>query len=819
MSWRNIRLIFRREVSDQLRDRRTLFMVVILPLLLYPALGIGMMQMSLLFSEQARTVVILGADDLPRPRLLNNHQDRIRGRWFVNPGDALTLKVVSDRAPALLSPDESQAEVSSAAGSTPDAHDNGDAAEGGSADSAQPLSPEERATARTQLEIAQQIRTRVDEIAGLRQQLTAEDADARSLERQIDQLLREIGQLFVAGNIQVLIIIPEGFADAIAQENKRLARRDDPPADTAGTRLRPTIIRNSANEKSLIAYGRVREAFDNWEQAILSRRLQLANLPSDLTSPINADRVDLAREAELAANVWSKLFPTMLIVMAMTGAFHPAVDLGAGEKERGTMETLLISPALRSEIVIGKFLTVLLFSLVTAILNLASMGLTGLHILNSAGGGNLQGIGDVSFPPLSQLAWVGVLAIPLASLFASLSLAFALFARSSKEGQYYLTPLLTVTMGITIFCLSPAVEITPFYSVVPVMGPALLLKGMLLGGSSAAGLIWYLFPVLTTSLMYSGLALLWAIDQFRREDVLFRESERFDLRLWFRHLLRDKEETPSFSEALFCFVLIMLLQFAMLNVFGNALASASPDQQGFRMIQLLIVQQLVIIASPALFMGILLTTSPRTTFQFRWPAWKYWGLGLALPLALHPIATELQVRLYWFFPRLPEHAKAALATLGDTSIPWYYLILAFAVAPAICEELAFRGLILSGFRQRGRDGLAILFSAVLFGVMHMIPQQVFNATLLGLVLGLLAVRSGSIWPAVLFHLVNNSFAVVHGQMGTWREDLDWLRQITLAGPYGVHYSPWLVGLAAAISCWLLWTLFAQPKPSSTTEEA
>ncbi len=815
MSWRNIRLIFRREVSDQLRDRRTLFMVVVLPLLLYPALGIGMLQMSLLFSEQARTVVILGADDLPRPRLLNNRQDRFRGRWFVNPGDALTLKVVSDHAPALRTQEETaaaDAQTGSAARTAPD--ENGGSPEPESADSASELSPEEREASRAQLEIAQRIRTHVEEIASLRKQLAAEETETGPLERQIDQLLREIGGLFVAGNIQVLIIIPEGFAEYIARENERLVRRDDTPSPTEEVRLRPTIIRNSANEKSLIAYGRVREAFDNWEQAILSKRLQLANLPSDLTSPINADRVDLARDAELAANVWSKLFPTMLIVMAMTGAFHPAVDLGAGEKERGTMETLLISPALRSEIVIGKFLTVLLFSLVTAILNLVSMGLTGLHILTSAGGGNLQGIGDVSFPPLSQLVWVGVLAIPLASLFASLSLAFALFARSSKEGQYYLTPLLTITMGITIFCLSPAVEITPFYSVVPVMGPALLLKGMLLGGSSAAGLIWYLVPVLTSSLMYSGLSLLWAIDQFRREEVLFRESERFDLRLWLRHLLRDKEATPSFSEALFCFVLIMLLQFAMLNVFGNALASASPDQQGFRMIQLLIVQQLVIIASPALFMGILLTTSPRTTFQFRWPAWKYWGLGLALPLALHPVATELQVQLYWFFPRLPEHAKAALATLGDTNIPWYYLILAFAVAPAICEELAFRGLILSGFRQRGRDGLAIVFSAILFGVMHMIPQQVFNATLLGLVLGLLAVRSGSIWPAVLFHLVNNAFAVVHGQMTTWRPDQPWLQQITLASPYGLHYPPWLVGLAAAISCWLLWTLFAQPARSA-----
>ncbi len=65
MTWKNIKLIFLREVRDQLRDRRTLFMVAVLPLLLYPALGVGMMQMTLTFTEQTRTVVVLGADDLP----------------------------------------------------------------------------------------------------------------------------------------------------------------------------------------------------------------------------------------------------------------------------------------------------------------------------------------------------------------------------------------------------------------------------------------------------------------------------------------------------------------------------------------------------------------------------------------------------------------------------------------------------------------------------------------------------------------------------------------------------------------------------------
>jgi len=73
------------------------------------------------------------------------------------------------------------------------------------------------------------------------------------------------------------------------------------------------------------------------------------------------------------------------------------------------------------------------------------------------------------------------------------------------------------------------------------------------------------------------MALWWAIEQFQREDILFRDAERFDLRLWFRHLLRKKEETPSFSESLFCFVLILMLQFASFNVMRDKLLDASSN--------------------------------------------------------------------------------------------------------------------------------------------------------------------------------------------------------------------------------------------------
>src|SRR5689334_10681206 len=94
MSWRNVKLIFFREVLDQLRDRRTLFMVAVLPILLYPLMGFGVIHMASMFTEQPRTVVILGADNLPDLPLLNG--DKFASSWFRISTDASKLRVISD---------------------------------------------------------------------------------------------------------------------------------------------------------------------------------------------------------------------------------------------------------------------------------------------------------------------------------------------------------------------------------------------------------------------------------------------------------------------------------------------------------------------------------------------------------------------------------------------------------------------------------------------------------------------------------------------------------------------------------------------------
>ena len=760
-------------------------MVAVLPMLLYPLMGIGTAQMTALFTEQPRTVVILGAADLPSPSLLDGH--RFATKWFRSPADVEKLIVLSD----LVEPKDQV-----------------------------PANSSPRTAAEEQLvQRARQLRDLVLERQGLEAEIVpsnesdsaAEDANR---ETSLASFSGQLTKQFELSGIQILVIIPPDFGRDVARRHAELVERR-PSSEIAEEIARPLIVQNSADEKSAIAYRRVIEVIRAWEQSILKEQLRQSQLPETLTSPINAADLDLAERENVSANVWSKVFPALLVIMSLTGAFYPAVDLCAGEKERGTMETLLICPATRSEIVLGKFFTVLLFSMTTALLNLLSVGITGKYMASLTLGQASSRLGDLTMPPLVSLVWVIVVLVPLSTLFSALCLALATFARSSKEGQYYLSPLLIVTLGLTMFCLSPGTEMQPFYSVLPVIGPGLLLKGLLKANGPDAAMYSYLIPVLMTSIGYSLLALWWAVEQFGSEDVLFCEAEQVDMRLWIKHLFRDKGPFPTFAEAVFCFLLMILLQFASWKPFQAAIQHTPKPEQELLQIRLLIIQQILLMAAPALLMGIFLTTSLRQTFSLRWPGLSRLLFAILLPFALQPLAFELLVRLQWFFPPSPQGVAELMQQLKTTNL--WLVILAFAVTPAICEEIAFRGFLLSGFRQSGRVTLAVLLSAFTFGIIHMIPQQVFNAMLLGIVLGAMCLRTGSLFPGVAYHFFHNSLSVLHDRFGSSvPTDHAWglfFRQEDQT----LRYQPGLLGLLFMVAIGLLYGLL-RPMTNSHGEE-
>jgi sodium transport system permease protein len=717
MRWSNVAVIFRREVRDQVRDRRTLFMIFVLPILLYPLLGYGMVQFAATLEQKPRTVVVVGAEHLPgSPRLLNEQRDGFDPSLFDRTADAERLIVRLEPASGAW----------------------GDAS------------------------------------------------------RRLTLLHR--------GDASAAVIVPDDLAAQLTREG----------------RIEFPIAYNSVDEPSQITYLRIKELLERWEKKIVQARLQRDRKSASYAEPIRVKLEDAATPHEVGNTVWSRLFPFLLVIMALTGAFYPAVDLCAGEKERGTMETLLISPASRSEIVVGKFLTVMLASVLTALLNLVSMGLTGLRMasqvssLGATPGRRAAGLAAATLsPPSLQAAfWMLVLLIPLAAFFGAICVALAVLARSMKEGQYYMTPLYLVSMPLIFLSLAPEIELNLFYSLVPITGVALLLKALILGSYDVA--FRYFLFVLVPMLIYAAVALRWAIDQFQREDVLFREAERFSLGIWIRHLYRDREPTPTGAEALLCFALILTSSWFLMMYLSTQEAATS--------LGAVAAGQLFILIPPVL-MAMLLASSPARTLRLAWPRPRHLLMAIALAFTLNPLVNELQPYVEHLFP-ISHTLREVLGQLMGRSTGIGTAIAVFALLPAVCEEFAFRGFILSGLERQHRTRSAILLSALMFGFLHVLMslfQQLFNATLLGIVLGLLAVRSRSILPGIVFHFLNNAMGVGRGFLLENAGDAAFIGWIYRNPSDGLYHGVW-VALGAVLSCGLLYSLWRRkPEPAGEFE--
>jgi sodium transport system permease protein len=193
----------------------------------------------------------------------------------------------------------------------------------------------------------------------------------------------------------------------------------------------------------------------------------------------------------------------------------------------------------------------------------------------------------------------------------------------------------------------------------------------------------------------------------------------------------------------------------------NFAASAAAGLDFDSLARRVLVSELAVILTPTLLMTALFTYRPWQTLGLRRP--PLWALAAAplLAVLLHPAISLLADAVQRLYPVSEQVAKSlgAVEQLLSRAPCWQALLL-IAVLPAVCEELAFRGFILSGFRHLGHKWRAIIYTAVFFGLTHQILQQSLVACLVGIVIGYLAVQSNSIFPGMLFHVVNNSLAVI-----------------------------------------------------------
>ena len=290
-----------------------------------------------------------------------------------------------------------------------------------------------------------------------------------------------------------------------------------------------TIYHYEGELKSQLGVGEVERFLRELRDQTISARLAERSLPPTLAKPFDFKRENVAPPEKVGGAMFGGIVPYLIIILCFSGAMYPAMDLTAGEKERGTMETLLCSPVARVDIVLGKFLMVLTGSLSAMGFMLLSMGTTaaiggtlfaGGASARAAAGAPSRDIVVSVMPVIDPLGLFGVLAmvLPVAVMFAAVAFTIALFAKSYKEAQSYLAPLMIVVIMPAVVGMLPGIDLNARLALVPLLNLSLVCKEMLSG-------VWhwhYIALIFGSSCVYAAVALALAVRMFSREDVIFR---------------------------------------------------------------------------------------------------------------------------------------------------------------------------------------------------------------------------------------------------------------------------------------------------------
>ncbi len=302
--------------------------------------------------------------------------------------------------------------------------------------------------------------------------------------------------------IKFALVIPPGFEESLERHRQvGVALHYNNAVAVDLTRKRVTAIIDAHN-------GALREA------ALSALNMSRAELRYAL-NPIKLEEHSTAGSRERMGAVVGGFLPYILLMVCLMAAMYPAIDLGAGEKERGTLETLLLAPIPRTQLVLAKFLVLFTVGLTSALLMVASMGVV-LSLFGDALGGQVTQM--VRAMGLLDLFMVALMLVPTAAIFASILLSISIYAKSYKEAAGMISPLMMLILVPIVVAMLPGVELNWFWSMVPLTNVSLAMKELVKGTMDYR----MFFAILLSTALIAGLLLAWCRWWFTREDVLFR---------------------------------------------------------------------------------------------------------------------------------------------------------------------------------------------------------------------------------------------------------------------------------------------------------
>jgi ABC-type Na+ efflux pump permease subunit/membrane protease YdiL (CAAX protease family) len=474
---------------------------------------------------------------------------------------------------------------------------------------------------------------------------------------------------------------------------------------------------------------------EDYKKHVIQQRLALRDVPASVLEPPKTKTIDISSGTQRFGKMLAQMLPLLLLMTGMLGALFPALNATTTERELGTLETLLVTPAGRTELLIAKGALVLICGLLTAGLNMVSMALVlkrATSMLDtSAADFSVSGTALL----LSYLA-----AVPTLILFTTLVLIMGLLARNFREANAYATPVMLLPLAsLAVGIMEP--RVTPAILMTPIANTTVIIRESLTGQVAP----WAFIMAFAASAVYAGLMLAAAARLFSNEQLVNPSWEPLSMKgLRFgtgpAGRVRPRR-LPAPDEAVALFALSLVLLFYV-----------TPEWRDRGLFVHLFGNQLLLILAPSLLFAVVGRWKWRETFRL-FPASAPAMVGAALlGIGLAPWVQFLAQLQRFVFPSESEMSQESTKLIVDALRAYPLLtIVGVGVLAGVCEEWMYRGPLQTAFVRKLPPWAAIVLVGVLFGAIHMDLAGLPIRAALGVLLGWIVWRGGSIYPAMLAH--------------------------------------------------------------------
>ncbi|QJA08333.1 CPBP family intramembrane metalloprotease [Romboutsia sp. CE17] len=501
---------------------------------------------------------------------------------------------------------------------------------------------------------------------------------------------------------------------------------------------------NSSKENSSTVSIKLEEILNTYKLSLTERELNNNGLDvNKILEPIVFETRDVAKTEEIAGFFLGQVLPIILIIGVLLGAIYPAIDSMAGEKERGTLETLFTLPISNLELVMGKYMAVSFCAIVTAVLNILSILLTISYLFLS--GSIVEGL-EISKFNINELILPIIITLLCVCLFAmvisAVSMCVCSFAKSFKDAQNYITPVMFLVLIPSYVSMIPNMKLDSTTAIIPVVNISLLIKSVL-SFNSNIGLIAMVFM---SNFAFVILAVILLSKIFNSEEILFGSSKSFSFLERRSNIKKGTMPSQSDGIIMYAFGLVLLIYVGSLVQIKFGMAG-------------LAITQIMIISLPLLF-AYYIKSNFKKVFNLKLPTIKQIFGAISLWIGTYTIAMLITQLLLYLFPQNMEVVEGLNEALFiEDSLLLNILIV--ACMPAVCEEIFFRGFLLSAFRNNKKSyKSAIIITGILFGFMHMDFIRMIPTGILGISFAYAVCKTNSIFISMIMHFLNNGLAVL-----------------------------------------------------------